>query len=179
VTATFLDLSGREVAAQQRKSLDIAPSATTDAFTAGWTDDLPDFHLLRLRLTDSSGSSLAENTYWRHRDAQAMQALNRADRTRLSAEVTGTDRSGSRGELTARLRNKGGAVAAMVRVSLVDSATGERVLPTLYSDNYLWLLPGESRTLTLSWPAEALRSGKPRLRVEAYNAPMVSAVAQH
>lgn len=179
VTATFLDLSGREVAARQRTSVDIPPSATTDAFTAGWTDDLPDFHLLRLRLNDSNGTLLTENTYWRHRDAQAMQALNRADRTRLSAEVTHTDRSGTRGELTARLRNKGGAVAAMVRVSLDDSATGERVLPTLYSDNYLWLLPGESRTLTLSWPAKALRSGRPKLRVEAYNAPMVSAVAPH
>ncbi len=65
----------------------------------------------------------------------------------------------------------------MVRVSLVDSATGERVLPTLYSDNYLWLLPGE--TLTLSWPAGALRSGRPKLRVEAYNAPAVTAVAPH
>ena len=61
------------------------------------------------------------------------------------------------------------AVAAMVRLSLTDGATGHRVLPTLYSHNYLWLLPGESQTVTLSWPARALASGHPLLTVEAYN----------
>ncbi|GAA3712373.1 hypothetical protein GCM10023082_07670 [Streptomyces tremellae] len=58
----------------------------------------------------------------------------------------------------------------MVRLSLLDARSGERVLPTLYGDNYLWLLPGESRTVTLSWPAAALRSGRPALRTEGYNA---------
>lgn len=59
-------------------------------------------------------------------------------------------------------------VAAMVRLSLLDE-DGTRVLPTLYDDNYLWLLPGETRTVTMSWPASALSSGLPRLRVEGYN----------
>ncbi|MEU2587044.1 glycoside hydrolase family 2 protein [Streptomyces avermitilis] len=49
--------------------------------------------------------------------------------------------------------------------------TGARVLPTLYSDNYVWLLPDESRTVTLSWAADALPSGRPALRVEGYNVP--------
>ena len=57
----------------------------------------------------------------------------------------------------------------MVRLSLLDDRSGERVLPTLYSDNYFWLLPGESRTVTLSWPAESLPSGRPAVRVEGYN----------
>jgi len=62
----------------------------------------------------------------------------------------------------------------MVRVSLRDGK-GDRVLPTLYGDNYLWLLPGESRTVTLSWPASALRSGRPVVRVEGYNVPAATA----
>ncbi|POX52800.1 hypothetical protein C3488_07095 [Streptomyces sp. Ru72] len=58
-------------------------------------------------------------------------------------------------ELTAVIRNQGPVVAAMVRISLLEDPHGRRVLPTLYSDNHLWLLPGESRTVRLSWPTGA------------------------
>ncbi|GGI95883.1 hypothetical protein GCM10010121_002910 [Streptomyces brasiliensis] len=174
VSARYYDVSGRQVAPEQRQKLDLAPSATTEAFTAGWTDALPDFHLLRLRLTDARGALLSENTYWRYRDPYAMQALNKAQQTRVSVDITDTDGTGSRHELTARVTNRGSSVAAMVRLSLLDAKTGDRVLPTLYSDNYLWLLPGESRTVTASWPAGALAS-RPKLRLEGYNVPRATA----
>ncbi|MGW5481090.1 hypothetical protein [Streptomyces sp. NPDC004008] len=89
-------------------------------------------------------------------------------------DIIRTDRSRSRHGLTARVRNRGAAVAAMVRVSLLDAENGQRVLPTLYSDNHLWLLPGESRDLTLSWPAGALASGRAEVRVEGHNLPEAS-----
>ncbi|MGV9563781.1 hypothetical protein [Streptomyces sp. NPDC003480] len=62
----------------------------------------------------------------------------------------------------------------MVRVSLLDAESGQRVLPTLYSDNCLCLLPGESRDLTLSWPAGALSSGRAEVRAEGHNLPVGS-----
>ncbi len=62
----------------------------------------------------------------------------------------------------------------MVRLSLLEEAGGRRVLPTLYSDNYLWLLPGESRTVRLSWPAEACASRTPVLTAQAYNSPVAT-----
>jgi hypothetical protein len=95
--------------------------------------------------------------------------LSSAPRTKVSATIGRLSRSGTRAELTATVRNDGSAVAAMVRLSLTNDTTGQRVLPTLYSHNYLWLLPGESQTVTLSWPVRALTSGRPLLTVEAYN----------
>jgi hypothetical protein len=100
-----------------------------------------------------------------------MKALNGAKQVKVSASVAHLTRSGPRHGLTATIKNRGSAVAAMVRLSLLDDKSGERVLPTLYSHNYVWLLPGESRTITLSWPAGALPSGHPRLQVEGYNSP--------
>ena len=174
VSARCYDLTGRQLGAEQRKKVDIASSATTSAFTVG-RDGLPSFHLLRVRLTDTHGELLSENTYWRYGDPQDMRALNSTARTRVSVDITDTDHSGPRHGLTARLRNRGSSVAAMVRVSLLDAKTGHRVLPTLYSDNYLWLLPGESRLLTASWPATAPGATRPELRVGGYNAPTVTA----
>jgi hypothetical protein len=175
VRARVYDLSGRALGTAQSAKADVGSSATTRAFTAGWTDDLPDLHLLRLTLEDGSGRLLSQNTYWRYRTPAAMKALNAAERVRVSASLGRTTRSGPRQGLTATIRNSGSAVAAMVRLSLLDDKSGERVLPTLYSHNYVWLLPGESQTVTLSWPTEALPSGRPALRVEGYNTPRVVA----
>ncbi|MEU3984448.1 discoidin domain-containing protein [Streptomyces sp. NPDC026672] len=174
VSARWYDLSGRQIVPERQRKLDLASSAATEVFTADGTDGLPDFHLLRLRLTGARGEVLSENTYWRYRTPEAMQALGKAQRTRVAVDVTDTDGSGPRHELTAKVTNRGSSVASMVRLTLLDSKSGDRVLPTLYGDNYLWLLPGESRTVTASWPAEALQ-GRPRLRVEGYNVPRVTA----
>jgi Ig-like domain-containing protein len=60
----------------------------------------------------------------------------------------------------------------MVRLSLRERNGTDRVLPTPYSDNYFWLLPGESRTVTID-PQRSVRT--PRLLAEAYNsAPKLS-----
>ncbi|MGW3407737.1 discoidin domain-containing protein [Streptomyces sp. NPDC000888] len=175
VTARLLDLSGRQLGAANSARLDVAPAATAKAFTTAWTDDLPDLHLLRLTLENGSGRVLSHNTYWRYRTPAAMEALTTAPQAKLSATVTRLSRSGARHELTATIRNRGAAVASMVRLSLLDNTTGDRVLPTLYSHNYLWLLPGESQAVTLSWPAQALPSHHPLLKAEAYNSPSAMA----
>ncbi|MBY8881431.1 discoidin domain-containing protein [Actinacidiphila acidipaludis] len=171
VTARAVDLAGRQIGAVQRTTLDVDASATAAAFTSGWTAALPDLHLLRLTLQDAHGTTLSENTYWRYREPAAMKALNGATPTKVTADLGKVTGSGDRRTATATLRNRGSSVAAMVRLSLLKGTTDERVLPTLYGDNYLWLLPGESRTVTISWPAASLPSGRPSLRVEGYNVP--------
>jgi hypothetical protein len=40
----------------------------------------------------------------------------------------------------------------MVKLTLKD-ATGARILPAYYSENYVSLLPGEQRTITVGFPA--------------------------
>ncbi|GHH83479.1 hypothetical protein GCM10018793_45680 [Streptomyces sulfonofaciens] len=178
VRARVHDLAGRQLGSTLSKTVDVASAATAPAFTAGWTDGLPDLHLLRLTMEDSSGRLLSQNTYWRYRTPAAMTALNSAAQVKTGISLGRLVRTGPRHELTATVSNRGSAVAAMVRLSLLDDKSGERVLPTLYSDNYLWLLPGEDRTVTLSWPAAALAPGhRPALRVEGYNSPRTVARA--
>ncbi|WP_433887431.1 discoidin domain-containing protein [Streptomyces sp. CA-111067] len=174
VTAQVHDLGGRQLGATRRAGVSVGSSATAEAFQMPWTDSLPDVHLLRLVLQDSRGRELSRNTYWRYRTPADLAGLNKIKPVRLSGSIGRVGRRDGREELTATVRNRGTAVAAMVRLSLRDQRTGERVLPTLYSDNYLWLLPGETRTVTLSWPEAALRSGRPALRIEGYNSPTVT-----
>ncbi|MCP9999374.1 discoidin domain-containing protein [Streptomyces werraensis] len=174
VTAELFDLAGRRLGATRRTRLDVARSATAEAFTSAWTEELPDLHLLRLTLKDAQGTEVSRNTYWRYRDPASLRDLNRTRQVKLTGGITAVSRSGARHSLTATVHNGGAAVAAMVRLSLLEDAGGRRVLPTLYSDNYLWLLPGESRTVRLSWPAGACASRTPVLTAQAYNSPVTT-----
>ncbi|MEY9932140.1 hypothetical protein ABH926_006789 [Catenulispora sp. GP43] len=176
VSARLFTLSGSQIGPVQTSTVNVAAASSAKAFALPWTDALPDLHLLRLTLRTASGGTLSENTYWRYRAPSAMQALNTMPRTRITASlgrITATP--DGRRHATATIGNHGSAVAAMVRLSLLNRATGDRILPTLYDDNYIWLLPGETRTLGVSFPADALPSGAPELHVEGYNTAAVTA----
>jgi Exo-beta-D-glucosaminidase Ig-fold domain len=41
------------------------------------------------------------------------------------------------------------------KLTLIDATAKTRILPTYYSDNYVSLLPGESRTIEIEYPATA------------------------
>jgi hypothetical protein len=112
-------------------------------------------------MTDSDGNLRSENTYWRYRADSDMRALNQLPSTRISASLRPAGDA-----YDAVIRNTGQTVAAMVRLSLRQANGTDRVLPTLYGDNYFWLLPGESRNISVSPRTAVVR---PRLRLEAYN----------
>jgi hypothetical protein len=169
VTAELYDLSGNALAAPRSQPVTAGPSSAVPLFTVGFAASLPSPHLLRLRLTDQHNRLLSENVYWRYRHAQDMQALNQLPQVPVSADIHGTG-GGGHNQLTVTLRNDGHAVAAMIVLSLRDRRSGQRVLPTSYSDNYLWLLPGETRDVTLSW-RPSRPPIVPQVLVSGYNLP--------
>lgn len=173
VTAELYDLAGHALAAQQTQPVTVAASSAAPLFTVAFPASLPSPHLLRLCLTGARGQLLSENVYWRYRSAQDLQALNRLPQVTVSAGVRGNGRGG----LAVTLRNEGHAVAAMVVLSLRDRRSGQRVLPTYYSDNYLWLLPGETRDVSLSWP-DRHPPFVPQVLVNGYNLPRQAVAAR-
>ena len=48
------------------------------------------------------------------------------------------------------IKNTGQVPALMIRLKAVDSATGDLVLPVWYSDNYFFLMPGESKEVEIA-----------------------------
>jgi hypothetical protein len=57
----------------------------------------------------------------------------------------------------------------MVCVKAVREKTGDRILPALYSDNYVALMPGESRTIVIDLADADTRGEKPSVVVEGFN----------
>ena len=57
----------------------------------------------------------------------------------------------------------------MVRVKVVREKSGDRILPAIYSDNYIALMPGERRTIRTEVADADTRGERPRVIVEGFN----------
>ncbi|HEV2478540.1 MAG TPA: sialate O-acetylesterase, partial [Puia sp.] len=60
-------------------------------------------------------------------------------------------------------------VAFAIRVQAVRATDGKRILPALQENNYFTLLPGESKTIHISFDKALLPDGRYKLLVEPYN----------
>ena len=78
----------------------------------------------------------------------------------MSCVVSDVKTSADETTVTLSLQNTSpSATAFALRLRLVNERTGERILPAYFSDNYLTLLPGESRNVTVSADAFCFDGG--------------------
>jgi len=61
--------------------------------------------------------------------------------------VTRATRQAGRWMLTTTVRNPAKTPVLMVKLKAVREKSGDRILPAIYSDNYIALMPGESYTV--------------------------------
>jgi hypothetical protein len=57
----------------------------------------------------------------------------------------------------------------MIRLKAVREKSGDRILPAIYSDNYISLMPNEHRTLRTELKHADTRGETPRIVVEGFN----------
>jgi hypothetical protein len=72
-------------------------------------------------------------------------------------------------KVTVQLTNPAAVASLENKLTLLDAQTHARILPAYYSDNYLSLLPGESRTIEVEYPASAAH-GPAELTLRGWNA---------
>jgi hypothetical protein len=118
---------------------------------------------LSLRLLDASQKIVSDNLYWLPDSAGIYSGLQRMGKAALVVEARF---DGTR--IIVTLHNPaGGPVAFFNRLSLLDPATRKRLLPVFYSDNYLSVLPGESRMVVLEYEPHA--GTQPLVSVQGWN----------
>ena len=140
---------------------------------------------VELTLKDAAGQTVSRNFYWvpaklttwnwpktdythtpalEHEDLKALRALPEA-RIDAGAEIVpGTQ------TIEVHLHNPSRALAFQVAAAAMQP-DGEDIVPTLWSDNFVELMPGESVTLTATLPAGAPE--KYDVVVSAWNAPSI------
>jgi hypothetical protein len=144
--------------------------ASANARTAVGKPDLnklADGHtvLVRLSVSDAAGAPVSDNFYWWAKDEASLREFNILPQAKLTASAVVAANGGER-KATIKLANTGATPALMIKLALKDSATGQRILPAYYSENYVSLLPGEERTITVAFPAGG---SKPAIGVRGWN----------
>lgn len=111
---------------------------------------------------------ISDNFYWRGLEAGNYQALNDLSTIVIESKTT-VRRNGDKWTMETRLNNTTAHPALMIRLKIAGAETGERILPALYSDNYISLMPGESKTITMSVKEEDARGEKPVVEISGFN----------
>ncbi|HEY4380797.1 MAG TPA: LamG-like jellyroll fold domain-containing protein [Acidobacteriaceae bacterium] len=124
--------------------------------------------LVALELRDSAGALVSQNLYWLGARPSSYRELTRLAPTQLKAVATATTAADSV-HLTVQLTNSAAVASLENKLTLIDAQTKARILPAYYSDNYLSLLPGETRTVEIEYPANAA-AGRAALTLRGWNA---------
>jgi hypothetical protein len=113
---------------------------------------------LRLRLLDERKQPVSENFYWLPDAAGQYSGLQKMAKAALKVSTQWIDQPNATGtrpglrKLAVTLTNPdGGPVAFFNRIALLDPHTKKRILPVFFSDNYVSVVPGASKTITLEY----------------------------
>jgi exo-1,4-beta-D-glucosaminidase len=137
-----------------------------------------------LRLEDGSGKLVGSNFYWLSSKPETIDweksnwyttptasyadftALSNLPKVKLNVSSR-TERKGEDAVTHVTLENPSKNLAFFVRLKVNKGS--EEILPVMWQDNYVSLLPGEKRELTATYHASALGTAKPSVEVKGWN----------
>ena len=123
--------------------------------------------LVNLQLRNASGETLSRNFYWLGAQDSSYRRLNRLAVASLSATAKSTHVADNI-RIQVELRNTGTVASLTDKLTLVNAADGSRILPAYYTDNYVSLLPGETREVEIEYPAKAA-TGSAQVMLRGWN----------
>ncbi|AGA80080.1 glycoside hydrolase family 2 protein [Echinicola vietnamensis] len=122
---------------------------------------------LSVQLLNTDQKILSDNFYWLPDANGNYSGLQRMEKANIQATAT----QSAPGEVSLKLTNpSGNTVSFFNRISLVDTESGERLLPTFFSDNYVSLTPGEEKVVTVSYAD--LDKNSAAIEIGGWNTPL-------
>jgi len=170
----------------QETTLDASADSTTRVLTLPDISGLSPTYFVALRLEDSAGKVVGSNFYWLSTKPETLDwdksnwyttptlafadftALSQLPKVRLKV-MSHTERNGEDSVTHVVIENPGKDLAFFVRLKLNQGPHGEEILPVLWEDNYLSLLPGERREISATYRTSALGASEPSVEVSGWN----------
>ncbi len=165
-SAEILNSDGQlkwEKSVQLESSEDSVVTPMTLEFPSG----LSPIHFIRLKLMRGS-IPVSDNFYWRPVDEGNYLALKSLPKAKLKS-ATRVERQGPRWVLKTDLKNPSAQPALMVQLKVVREKSGDRILPAIFSDNFISLIPGEQRSIEIQIEDADARGEKPAVVVQGFN----------
>lgn len=185
LAARVFNLDGKQKFSRDA-ALDAAADSSVKVLELPPIDGLSPTYFLDLRVTDSNGKLVGSNFYWLSTKPETLDwaksnwyttptasyadytALAQMPKTKLKV-TSRNERNGENGVTFVTLENPSKSLAFFVRLKLDKGKGGEEMLPVIWQDNYISLLPGETRQIGATYRASDLGADKPEIEVSGWN----------
>ena len=185
LTARILNVDATEKFSKE-VPLDAAADTTAKVLELPQVDGLSPAYFLDLRVTDASGNLVGSNFYWLSRKNETIDwgksnwyvtptdsyadytALAQLPKVKLNVSSR-TESKGNQSVTRVTLENPSKNVAFFVRMKVNKGKGGDEILPVVWQDNYVSLLPGERREITAMYRIGDLGNAKPDVEIEGWN----------
>jgi exo-1,4-beta-D-glucosaminidase len=193
IVAKIYDASGAEKYSRDAV-VDVAVDGVVKSIAVPEPAGISPAYFLNLALSSSTGELLSRNFYWLSTKPDELDfaktewyytpqtafadfsSLQDLPKTAVRALLQSTAESEHDAAFHVVVENTGKSVAFLTRLRLVKGKQLSEILPVFWSDNYISLLPGEKRDLTVHVRKSDLGAEKPALLVDGYN--VTAATAQ-
>jgi exo-1,4-beta-D-glucosaminidase len=185
VVAKVYDSSMKERFSQEALA-DVDADGVVKTINVPAPEGISSTYFLNLQLFSSAGKLLSRNFYWlstkpdvpdfdksewyytplsEFADFDALQDLPKA---KVKAAMSVTE-AGNDTAARVTVENTGSSLAFLVRLRLLKGKSGAEVLPVFWDDNYVSLLPGEKREISVRVRKRDLGGAQPVLAVDGFN----------
>jgi exo-1,4-beta-D-glucosaminidase len=161
----------------QENNVDAAADSTAKIFTLPILQGLSPTYFLALQLEDSTGKLVGSNFYWLSTKPETLDwaktnwwmtptesyadytALSQLPKIKLKITTNKTDIQHDEAVTRITIENPNKSIAFFVRLK-IDKAQLQEILPVIWSDNYISLLPGEKREVTATYRTSQLGASR-------------------
>src|SRR5262249_34216969 len=197
VNSRYVDLTGVRVSIKvlnldmkeqfsNDSTVDVPSDGVTKVLSLPEMGGLSSTYFLALRVSDATGKLLGSNFYWLSTQPDTLDwakstwyvtptaayadftALSQLPKVKLKISDH-SERHGDREITRVILENPASQLAFFVRLKVNRGSTGQEILPVLWQDNYVSLLPGEEREITAEYRVGELGAEKPVVEVKGWN----------
>jgi exo-1,4-beta-D-glucosaminidase len=185
LTARVFNLDGTQKFSKQT-ALDAAADSTAKVFDLPQIDGLSPAYFLDLRITDAGGKLVGSNFYWLSTNNETIDwvksnwyttpTASYADYTSLAqlpkvklSVSNHTERLENDTVTRVTIENPSKTLAFFIRLKLEKGKGGEEILPVIWQDNYISLLPGEKREITATYRTSSLGKAEAEVEVQGWN----------
>jgi exo-1,4-beta-D-glucosaminidase len=186
VSAKLYNIDGKE-AAFKDATIDADADSATEALDLPKPDSLSTTYFLKLQLHDGSGKLLSDNFYWLstkpdtmdwaarkdtaytpQKDFGDLTGLNSLPQVALETKAEHHHEAG-KNAVKLRVKNPSASIAFQIHPRLTKGNAGDDLAPIFWDDNYFSLLPGEERTVSVTFASSDLDGKDPVLELEGFN----------
>jgi exo-1,4-beta-D-glucosaminidase len=164
----------------------VSEDSTQTCFEIPPMNDISNVYFLRLELKDATQQIKSINWYWLSKKEDALNwnksrwyytpqsayadfsSLQNMPSTTIDVSSSSVKKENETVH-TITVKNTGKAVAFFVHVRCLQHKDGDDILPVIFSDNYISLAPGESRTLECTYENKYGGNAMPFISVSGWN----------